>query len=36
MSLKEPNIIPEPVNISSKEGAFILNDKTLILTDLKS
>ena len=36
MSLKEINIIPEPVNISSKEGAFILNDKTLILTDLKS
>lgn len=36
MSLKEFNIIPEPVNISSKEGAFILNDETLILTDLKT
>ena len=36
MTLKEINIIPEPVNISSKEGAFILNEKTLILTDQKS
>ncbi|MHA1460706.1 MAG: glycoside hydrolase family 20 zincin-like fold domain-containing protein [Promethearchaeota archaeon] len=36
MSLKELNIIPEPVNISSKEGTFTLNGKTLILTDLKS
>jgi len=36
MSLKELNIIPEPVNFSSKEGTFTLNGKTLILTDLKS
>jgi len=36
MSLKELNIIPEPVNISSKEGTFTLNENTLILTDLKS
>ena len=36
MSSKELNIIPEPVNISSKEGKFTLNEKTLILTDLKS
>jgi len=35
MTPKELNIIPEPVNISSKEGAFTLNEKTLILTDLK-
>ncbi len=35
MTLKELSIIPEPVNISSKEGAFTLNKKTLILTDLK-
>ncbi|TKJ27663.1 MAG: beta-N-acetylhexosaminidase [Promethearchaeota archaeon Loki_b31] len=35
MTQKELNIIPEPVNISSKEGAFTLNEKTLILTDLK-
>ena len=34
MTLKELNIIPEPVNISSKEGAFTLNEQTLILTDL--
>ena len=35
MTQKELKIIPEPVNISSKEGAFTLNNKTLILTDLK-
>ncbi len=35
MTLKELDIIPEPVNISSKEGAFTLNEQTLILTDLK-
>lgn len=36
MTLKELNIIPEPVSILLKEGAFTLNEKTLILTDLKS
>ncbi len=35
MTLKELNIIPEPVNISLEEGAFTLSGKTLILTDLK-
>ncbi|NVM16510.1 MAG: beta-N-acetylhexosaminidase [Candidatus Lokiarchaeota archaeon] len=35
MTLKKFNIIPEPVNILLKEGAFILNEETLILTDLK-
>jgi hexosaminidase len=35
MTLKELKIIPEPVNIASKEDTFILNEKTLILTDLK-
>jgi len=36
MSLKELNIIPEPVNISLKEGTFTFNENTLILTDLKT
>ncbi|NVM44776.1 MAG: beta-N-acetylhexosaminidase [Candidatus Lokiarchaeota archaeon] len=35
MTLKEINIIPEPANISLKEGAFFLNEQTQILTDVK-
>ena len=35
MTLKELNVIPDPVNISLKEGAFTLNEQTVILVDLK-
>ncbi|MCG6914267.1 beta-N-acetylhexosaminidase, partial [bacterium BMS3Abin03] len=35
MILKELNLIPEPVNISLKEGTFTLNEQTLILIEGK-